>query len=122
MNKLDVYKLRQYPKKLSGLYFLFKKDTLVYIGETTNFLARIGQHSTGRMDWDSYSFVPLELNPKSRRFLEWVLIYKYSPKYNNNLTAKPFPKHGEKSIQKALNNWHRLKLASVIQKLKVIQL
>lgn len=62
-----------------GVYFLYDKDELVYIGQSDNLYRRIGQHIAERKKrFDSF-----ELYPTTDRIrLEGFLIKMFKPKYN----------------------------------------
>lgn len=62
-----------------GIYFLFRNNTIVYVGQTTNGLKRIFDHTDKR--FDEYTFIrcrKCELN-----VLEAAYIKKFKPKYNH---------------------------------------
>ena len=64
---------------LVGVYFLFKEDEVVYVGQSINVAARIATHSTEK-DFDSFSVVAClqsQLN-----FLEALYIRLLEPKLN----------------------------------------
>lgn len=62
-----------------GVYFLFDKGVLVYVGETDNLFRRIGQHiAEGKKQFDSFEIYPCA----DRKRLEGFLIRTLSPKYN----------------------------------------
>ena len=62
-----------------GVYFLYDKDELVYIGQSDNLYRRIGQHiAEGKKKFDRF-----ELYPTGDRIrLEGFLISMFEPKYN----------------------------------------
>lgn len=69
------------------IYYLYDNKEIVYIGETTNLMYRIGQHSKTKIfDKVSY-FVSVESN-KQRKSIEASLIRKHKPKYNINSKKK----------------------------------
>lgn len=64
-----------------GIYFLWRKDKIVYIGQSTNIHARIAQHrKEGRKTFDKITYVECakeELGETERRFIK-----KHKPFYN----------------------------------------
>ena len=62
-----------------GIYFLFDKDELVYIGESDNIFRRIGEHvRDGTKEFDRFEVYPTW----DRKSLEGFLISTLKPKYN----------------------------------------
>lgn len=69
--------------KKSCIYFLRKKNKIVYIGETTSFLTRLSQHfNEGVKDFDNVSFEAFNGSTKQRRTYEKNLIQMHKPLYN----------------------------------------
>jgi len=67
-----------------GVYFLYDKDELVYIGTSDNLYRRIGQHIAER----TKVFDRFELYPTTDRIrLEGFLIKMFQPKYNVSMGA-----------------------------------
>ena len=66
----------------AGVYFLYDKDELVYIGTSENILSRIGQHIAQKVK----IFDRFEVFPTGGKFdrykLESFLIQLFKPKYN----------------------------------------
>lgn len=81
-DKLDLIEIgdllckRSTPRRISGIYFLFRKDKLVYVGQSTNVIARVHSH-TVRFDTYTYIEVDHEID-----FLEMAYITKYRPSEN----------------------------------------
>lgn len=67
-----------------GIYFLFNKGKLVYIGQTTKGHSRIFQHNDKK--FDSYSFQPYLESVLNE--VEEKLILKYKPLYNKTFLKK----------------------------------
>lgn len=78
--RVDVEKLRRYPLgQLTGIYFLFLRNEIVYIGQSYNIAQRIEQHCP-HMLFDEWSWVQVpraELNEAER-----TLIKRHKPIYN----------------------------------------
>ena len=75
MNKICLSKYQ------SGVYVLYGKGKLLYIGETSNLYLRIGQHiKAGKIPFDNIEFYPFDEN--KRKYIEGILIKIYLPKYN----------------------------------------
>lgn len=67
-----------------GVYFLYDKDELVYIGQSDNLYRRIGQHIAQK----EKVFDRFEIYPTSDRIrLEGFLIKMFKPKYNVSMGA-----------------------------------
>ena len=93
----------------SGVYFLYNKDELVYIGQSDNLYRRIGQHiAEGVKTFDRFELYPT----KDCIRLEGFLIELFKPKYNvamgkscnlgRNIGADFFP---NQSIQEAIQKY-----------------
>ena len=91
-----------------GVYFLYDKDELVYIGTSDNLYRRIGQHIAEK----TKTFNRFELYPTTDRIrLEGFLIKMFNPKYNvssgadymfRSIGADSFP---SLSIQEAIKKY-----------------
>lgn len=71
----------------SGIYFLIKDRQIVYVGQSKNMLARLGNHAANGVDFDSYTTVDCD-----EEFLdeaESMFIRKMTPKYNLNRKNEP---------------------------------
>lgn len=87
-------------KKLtSGVYFLYKGDELVYIGESDSIFSRVGTHiREGVKDFDTWAYHEIE-GTRERKALEGFLISIYKPKYNEvGLNNESVRVHGENEI------------------------
>jgi len=66
----------------SGIYFLFNKDDLVYVGQGWNCFLRVAEHTRkekiNRIEFTHWSYIPIE-DETQRRSLERQLIRKYRP-------------------------------------------
>jgi len=66
-----------------GLYFLFYRERLVYIGQSHCCQVRINQHLwQGEMKFDRYTIARRKENRSQRMKLERYLIDMYDPIYN----------------------------------------
>jgi len=69
----------------SGVYFLFKNDDLVYVGEGWNCLLRVAEHTRKDhlrfKEFTSWSFIQME-DKKERKDLEKQLRKEFNPRYN----------------------------------------
>jgi hypothetical protein len=88
-DKIELLKSRIYVTKeiLCGLYFLFDKDEIVYVGKTRSGWQRISKHFKDKK-FDSYYFLEMP-NTTELQLLydESRYITKYLPKYNKNFGA-----------------------------------
>jgi|TARA_R110000823_G_C15669253_1_gene472919 hypothetical protein len=65
----------------SGVYCLFHKKEVVYIGQSSNPYSRIGTHAReGNKNFDGFRI--LSCNEYRRRYWEKILINRYLPIYN----------------------------------------
>jgi hypothetical protein len=67
----------------TGIYFLIKKNKIVYIGQSTNIFTRIMTHSNDK-NFDSYSYIPCDQSILDK--LESLYIHVYQPELNGFLT------------------------------------
>lgn len=71
------------PDKICGIYFLYHKNELVYVGQSTNCISRILAHERDSdKEFDVYEIA--ECKESDLNILELFYIEKYSPKYNVN--------------------------------------
>lgn len=69
------------------IYFLYKKESLVYVGQTTNYpLFRILHHNRDK-DFDSYAFIKCPQYELDN--LESAYIVEYTPLYNFSVPCCP---------------------------------
>lgn len=68
---------------VSGVYFLYKDDELVYIGQSCNCFIRVAEHTRKDSDqtFTQWSFLAVA-GEKERRQLARTLIAKHMPKFN----------------------------------------
>lgn len=64
----------------SGVYFLLRGETVVYVGRSASILARINTHYSGPMEFDGVRFVAAEGLEMDR--LEQLYIARFAPEYN----------------------------------------
>lgn len=67
-----------------GIYFLLKKDCIVYVGKTSCGLNRVRAHLKYK-DFDSFAFIPWPKETLSK--VEADNIYAYKPKYNKHISG-----------------------------------
>lgn len=72
-----------FTKDCFAVYFLLKKDKIVYIGSSENFLLRVGSHLKDK-DFDSFYYVQLKNKEEMLKTEAENIIY-YNPLYNKNL-------------------------------------
>lgn len=78
---MSLNQLKRMKRKLltgSGIYFLFKHNTIVYVGQTTNGLKKVFDHTD--KNFDEYVFV--RCRKSELNVLEAAYIKKFRPKYN----------------------------------------
>jgi len=75
---------------LSCIYFLMLGDVVVYVGQSINYTARIGQHNQeGVKNFDSFKVVELPYGANAN-FVEFCEIANRKPIYNAQLTGLDF--------------------------------
>ncbi len=68
---------------LVGCYFLWHKDNIVYVGESTCIMSRLVQHQKeGKKVFDRWTFKQVSGTDRQRQSHERKLIKHYNPKYN----------------------------------------
>lgn len=68
---------------ISGIYFLFKENKLVYIGESSCVFTRISQHfKNTKKEFDSFKYEIFQGTIKQRKLKERKLIIRYNPILN----------------------------------------
>lgn len=68
---------------IAGCYFLWDKNNIVYIGESTCIMSRLVQHQKeGKKAFDRWTFKEIKGTDKQRQAHEKKLIKHYKPKYN----------------------------------------
>lgn len=70
--------------KISGIYFLLRRNKIVYIGRTINLINRIYQHSEKNFD----SIRIIKCNIDRLEHYEIRLIRYFQPKYNQMYTDR----------------------------------
>ena len=84
----------------TGVYFLFDKETVVYVGQGQDIPARIAHHAfAGKKRFDSYAYIPCPAAQLNQ--LEAHFIYLLQPYYNKNVPLNDTYK-SLLSIKKAL--------------------
>jgi hypothetical protein len=77
-------------EKIRGIYFLLENDELVYIGQSTNIMARISHHiADPDKSFNQHTIMPV-VPEVSLNDLEAILILKYKPKYNTSIPVNAF--------------------------------
>lgn len=72
-----------------GVYVLWMKRKIVYIGKSRNMQSRIGQHAAkSDIKFDGYSCITVETEAEAGK-LEERMIRRYNPKYNKLMVFKP---------------------------------
>lgn len=78
LNRGELLARRRSMNALCGVYFLFKRDELIYVGQSENVYIRLGFHAD--KEFDSFAFIECGLAELDR--LESLYILKYKPKLN----------------------------------------
>lgn len=71
--------------KGSCIYFLFKNDEVVYVGQSKLGLSRLYEHCMNK-DFDAYSYVPVD-NEGDLNYIEAMYIHLFKPIYNKNIPS-----------------------------------
>jgi len=87
LRQVNPFKLKKHKRLgcFGGIYFLFNKGKLVYIGQSKCIVHRLGFHEADTdkiKNWDSYAFVKTNVARKKLLKIENKLIQHYKPKYN----------------------------------------
>jgi len=78
LNLGTIKSTRQPVHRITGIYFLFKGEVLIYIGQSINIMGRINTHNIE--DWDTFSYVEVPKYDLDRIEKEYIL--KYKPEKN----------------------------------------
>lgn len=76
----NYYTVINEPCSKEGLYILYEKDNIVYIGKSENIKSRVNQHKKDKI-FDSVQSI-LFIDNANIDIYEPYLINKYKPKYN----------------------------------------
>jgi len=69
---------------ISGIYFLYDKNELVYIGESRCIISRVSCHyEDSEKQFDKFTFSVFVGTNDARKRKEKALIRRFKPKYNN---------------------------------------
>lgn len=75
-----IIEVRREAYRVSGVYFLFKGDDLLYIGQSKNLMRRLGDHAS-QINFDSYAIFPCPSEDLDHT--ERSLILKFLPPLNS---------------------------------------
>ncbi len=75
----QIRRTRQLIQRISGIYFLFRGDDLVYIGQSINVLGRVTAHTSDK-DFDSFAYLPCP--EKELLAVEALYINEFKPLLN----------------------------------------
>ena len=87
LNLGTIKSTRQPVHRISGIYFLFKGEELVYIGQSINIMGRINNHNID--EWDSYSYT--EVPRWNLTTIEQQYIHKFKPRRNARVASSTSP-------------------------------
>lgn len=68
--------------RICGIYFLFKGNDIIYIGQSVDVFSRIGQHRRAHVDFEYFSFVWCDKMDLNSTELNYILYY--NPILNKN--------------------------------------
>ena len=89
--ELPDWRIEMHAAKLSGVYFLFSGNELVYIGQSSNISSRVAMHAgTSPFHFDSYSYI--ECSPGRCDEIEALYTLIFRPR--QNVTDYGRPIHG----------------------------
>lgn len=85
---------------VSGVYFLYHHDEVVYVGQGWNCLLRVAEHTRkeSTIEFTSWSYIPIE-GKQLRRNEEKRLIEEYQPRYNRQ--------HRNRNPHRHNQLWHK---------------
>lgn len=75
------------PKWVTGIYFLFDGDEIVYVGQSVDIMTRVGAHLRDKV-FDSFNYIECDLCDLNN--LEATYILELKPKYNQALPQNDF--------------------------------
>lgn len=105
---------------LSGIYFLFNMDALIYIGRSFYLKNRLKQHLRDK-EITSFSYIE-NLNQYDCDIMESFYIKKYKPKLNILLTKGECPPGINNQINKILNDpFHHIDILPDYLKLPLLK-
>ena len=82
----DNVKIEITKSSLCGIYFFFKNDIIVYIGQSINVESRVVAHTKNK-EFDSWNYIKVDSIDLNE--VESTYILEYQPKYNKTI---PFNK------------------------------
>jgi len=98
----------------SAIYFLFNNDEIVYIGKSSDVIARIKNHlKDTTKKFTHYSIIGTSLETIEQTLIENELIMIFKPKYNTALSL-PF-----KSIQKINGEYNINSIRALKKEIKI---
>lgn len=78
-----------------GVYFLFKGDDVVYVGQSVNVFSRVASHKSGSKDFDGFTYV--QCDKRHLDFLESLYIHALRPRLNGSVGGTYKAKDGRKT-------------------------
>ena len=87
----DIYRLKRHPSDhaICGIYFLFSKNTCIYVGQSRNIPIRIRDHQnpgSGTRGFDRFAYI--EVPPESLNTVETHYIVLLNPIHNIIMNPK----------------------------------
>ena len=76
----QLLKAKEKLPDICAIYFLFKQNTVVYIGQSVHLHRRIGDHMRSGKLFDGFSYIPC--SQEYLDILESIYIHAFQPKYN----------------------------------------
>ena len=106
--------IRGYIKRRHGIYALYKKNKLYYVGLASNLRNRLKHHLKDRHSnrWDRFS-VYLVLNDEHMKELESLLLRIFMPKGNKQKGKFKKAENIKRRFRKDISQFHRLELDNV---------
>lgn len=80
--------MKRFPRQISGIYFLYQGEELIYIGKSKNIFGRVGSHCAHGREFDSWTYAPVEQDEILQA--ERKAIEKYRPRLNCMTRRNPF--------------------------------
>lgn len=103
-----------------GVYFLFNRGKLIYVGQSLNIMRRVGDHLSSKQ-FDSYSYV--EIEPARLALAERMFIDSLNPSLNQSLNTRvtTSPVHARECHQIPQTSPAQLRLKNLLVRLGVTQ-
>lgn len=98
-----------YENNYCGVYWLYDKDEIVYIGFSENLLSRIKQHATTKKVWDKAKTMVIE-DKKIARGVEKTLLLNFITRYNSSTHKMVYEDRISRGEQIVIHQYNNFKV------------